>query len=118
MSGGPAKCWIGHDGNPIVATEVDFEMVWDDHTKFPFFEDEDGGGVYGFGHQDKDAFARAANEYDIACGHDVPPLDQYTERDVIHAWAVVTEPRGDLQIAWNGVESTSLGAFPLTRIDQ
>lgn len=115
-----AKCWIGHDGHPMIATEVDFQMSWHDHTKFPFFDDEDGGGLYGYGHQDKDAFARAANEYDRVCNNDIHPDDQHTELDVIHAWAVVTDPRdGDgLRMAWNGVESTSLGAFPLTRIDR
>lgn len=34
-------------------------IIWDEETTFPFFEDEDAVGVYGFGHQDKAAFAEA-----------------------------------------------------------
>ncbi|MBF4194570.1 hypothetical protein [Mycolicibacterium phlei] len=114
----PAKAWIGRNGYPVYATAEDFKTVWDENTTFPFFEDEYASGVYGFGHQDKEAFAASVNEYDQLCGCDVAPEDKYTAADVIHAWAVLLDPRNSdgMRFSWRGVDSMTLGSWPLTWI--
>jgi len=114
----PATAWIGRDGRPVYATVEDFKTVWDENTTFLFYEDEDASGCYGFGHQDKASFAASVNEYDQLCGNDVPLDDQYTAADVIHCWAVLQDPRNPegMRFSWHGVDSMTLGSWPLTWI--
>jgi hypothetical protein len=116
----PATAWLLHNGEPMYATAVDFQTVWDKDTTFPFFEDEDAYGVYGFGHQDKATYAALVNDFDArCCGYEVAEDDKYTAADVIHCWAVVVRPHEDqLQFSWAGVSSMTLGSWPLTRIDR
>ena len=49
-------------------TPEDFRVKYDDTHTFEFFEDEDGNGVYGYGHVDEQAFATAVNYYDNQIG--------------------------------------------------
>lgn len=53
---------------------------------FPFFEDENASGLYGFGHQDKTYFAGKANEYYAG---EFPIEEAYTEENVEHTWGVL-----------------------------
>ena len=47
-----------------ILTAADFTVEWDaDHT-FPFFENENANGLWGYGHQDKGTFAQHANAHD------------------------------------------------------
>jgi hypothetical protein len=114
----PAKAWIDRRcGCPVYATATDFETSWDADNTFPFFEDEDATGVFGFGHIDKDMFATEVNRYDhLATGADEPYLAEH----VVHCWAVTTDPRGPdgLRFSWSGVDSRTLGSWPLTRINR
>lgn len=114
-----AEAWIGTDGWPRYATAQDFDTVWDSEHTFPFFEDEDAAGVYGFGHIDKATFAAQVNQCDVlAMGESLASGIGYTESDVIHCWAVLTSPREDdgVRFSWRGVDSRTLGSWPLTRI--
>lgn len=70
-------------------TPEDFIVTYDENHTFHFFEDENGNGVYGYGHLDKQAFATAVNYYDkLAIGDDYSSfMEPYSEDDVIHAHA-------------------------------
>lgn len=69
-------------------TAKDFEVQFDEHHTYPFFEDENAYGVYGYGHTDKAEFAAAVNDYDAYCG---AATEGYTENDVQHTWGAVKE---------------------------
>ena len=77
-------------------TEEDFS-TGDGITTFPFFEDENGHGIYGYGHWAKDAFAAAVNDYDDYCANEVDLeedelADVYLPEDVKHGWAQIVNP--------------------------
>lgn len=67
-------------------TAMDFETRYDDTHTFPFFEDENGELVTGYGHIDKAEFARLVNAYDRLADAD----SQYTPDDVKHGHATIT----------------------------
>lgn len=117
-----AKAYIGRDGYPWYATATDFDVQFDAEHRYPFYEDEYGSGIYGFGHMDKAEFARQVNEYDQLCTGEVFDDLGYNAEDVIHCWAVITSDRGDAdgqyRFSWNGVDSRTLGSWPLTRVDR
>lgn len=70
-------------------TPEDFRVKYDKEHTFEFFEDEDGNGVYAYGHRDEQAFATAVNYYDRLCnGADFSEdYDTYDHGDVRHAYA-------------------------------
>ncbi|MGC5027432.1 hypothetical protein ACLQ3K_22010 [Tsukamurella sp. DT100] len=78
-------------------TAKDFETVYDDNHTFPFFEDENGYGIYGYGHIDKAEFARLVSEYDALA--QFGPDDEITADDVNHTHAKVIEV-ADLDYEW------------------
>lgn len=102
---GPAYVWSAKD----------FVMVWDDENTFPFIEDEDANGLYGFGHHDKDEFAAAANRFDFVCGLD-PEDCSYTAADVQHLYAAPSPILPEERFTWKDVTPETPGAFPLTLI--
>lgn len=51
----------------VVLTAEDFEVNWSEDLTYPFFEDEDATGVYGFGHSPKGQFAEDVYKYDLEC---------------------------------------------------
>lgn len=68
-------------------TAEDFEVRFDDEHTYPFFEDNNANGVYGYGHTDKAEFAAAVTAYDeymVGAGWDDD--DSYTERDAHHGY--------------------------------
>lgn len=77
-----------HIENQIILTAEDFELKYDaDHT-FPFYEDENAYGVYGYGHGDATEFANAVNEYDRLADAGWETGDGYTGEDVMYGWAI------------------------------
>lgn len=70
-------------------TPEDFVVTYDENHTFQFFEDEDGNGVYGYGHYDKQTFATAVNYYDNLCDGEryFDLCDVYTFEDVNHGYA-------------------------------
>lgn len=69
-------------------TPGDFRVKYDENHTFEFFEDEDGNGVYAYGHRDEQAFATAVNYYDRLCnGGNVDYYDTYDYCDVHHGYA-------------------------------
>ena len=86
---------------------------WDtDHT-FPFYEDENAD-ITGYGHQDKDEFAAAVNEYDRLCneGCAFPDDEQWDADDIGHGWAVVDFEREVLTLC----DAATPGAVPITTL--
>lgn len=70
-------------------TPEDFRVKYDREHTFEFFEDEDGNGVYAYGHRDKQAFATAVNYYDRLCNgenYDLLMLP-YAEDNVCQGYA-------------------------------
>jgi hypothetical protein len=117
----PAKAYLGKEGHPWYATTADFDVQFDADHKFPFYEDENGCGIYGFGHMDKAEFAAQVNQYDTLCTGEAFDERGYVPEDVIHCWAVITAPKdedGSYQFSWRGIDSRTLGAWPLTRVDR
>jgi len=55
-----------------------FDLPYDTEHRVPFFEDENGDGVYGFGHADTVEFAAKVNEYDSHRNGE--PIDESTTR--------------------------------------
>ncbi|AAN01704.1 hypothetical protein PBI_CJW1_89 [Mycobacterium phage Cjw1] len=114
----PAKPWIARDGMPIYPTASEFETRWDADNTFPFFEDEYGYGLFGYGHQDKAEFVAMANRYNELCGVGIDEVP-CTSDDVVHCWAVVTDPRNEddgIRFSWLGIDADTYGAWPLTWI--
>lgn len=70
-------------------TPEDFVVTYDENRTFQFFEDEDGNGVYGYGHHDKQTFATAVNYYDkLGLGDDYWSfMKPYAEDNVNHGYA-------------------------------
>lgn len=106
--------------NSVIVTvdPKDFDVRWDNDITYPFFEDEDGSYLFGYGHQDKAEFARLVAQYDISNGVDPEDAD-YTENDVSHLYAVAYHPVGrpedeEWRFTWDEVDKDSEGAFPLT----
>jgi len=96
-----------------------FETVYNSEHTFPFFESGDTGDVFGFGHQDKEEFARLVNVMDTIAQGDSPEI--FTEEsDVKHLWAV---PIGfwsedDVYFSFRGVDENTPNAFPLTMVQR
>ena len=84
---------------PIVLTAADFEMRFDDAHTFPFFEDENGNGLWGFGHQDKAEFVRLVNEYDALCNGE-PLIDTYDADDPQHVFYLAYTEMGATADEW------------------
>lgn len=70
-------------------TPEDFRVKYDKEHTFEFFEDEDGNGVYAYGHVDAQAFATAVNYYDRLCFGEIEGY--YGTCDVRHSYAVAIE---------------------------
>lgn len=94
----------------------DFVTVFDDVNTFPFIEDEDGYGVYGYGHHDKAEFATAVNRFDLVVAGLDPEDCQYTAGDVKHLYAAPSPRLPEERFTWKDVTSETPGAFPLTLI--
>ncbi|WP_131827804.1 hypothetical protein [Mycolicibacterium fortuitum] len=97
-------------------TATDFQMH--DHVGeriLPFIEDENGNGVYGYGHWDKAQFAAAVNDYFQLRWPDLDAEDWLTAGDVTHVWAVVTNPQTQ-RFSWDNVTADNPNAFPVTVI--
>jgi hypothetical protein len=108
-------------GSTIVTVTPDmFDMPYDNEHTFPFFEDENADGVYGYGHTDKADFAARVTEYDTICNGE-PADDGYTESDVHHTWAVAYNPGDGPSDEWRftrAVAAGTEGAFPMTAISR
>lgn len=112
---------IPEDATIIEVTAKDFETRYDATHTFPFFEDEGGDYICGYGHQDKAFFTRAANEYDTLCNGE--PIDPPLEvESIAHLYAVMFQPAGAdedyQQFVWDGVTAETPGAFPLTLLSR
>lgn len=104
----------------VEVTAKDFEVKYDAERTFPFYEDENATGVYGYGHTDKDEFAASVTEFDrYANGEFWHPDEVYTADDVHHGWAVAYDSTAfGGEWAWDrsGVSFDTPGAFPMTWI--
>lgn len=101
-------------------TAEDFQTVWTGGKVYPFFEDEDVTGVYGYGHQNKEEFARAVNEYyDDLCGG-LEAESRLSAGDVEHTYAQVTEVYEGREFRFTcdkaKVKPDDPESFPLTMI--
>ncbi|AEK08197.1 hypothetical protein SEA_ERICMILLARD_133 [Mycobacterium phage EricMillard] len=93
-------------------TPQDFETLFNGRT-YPFFEDENAGGLYAYGDIDPAEFARLANIYDIVVGGFDPEDACYKAEDVYVQWAVrIDEER----FKW--VKSDTPNAFPVAVLDR
>lgn len=91
-----------------VPTEEDFTTNYDG-VILPFIEDE-SARIYGFGHQDKEQFARLVNKYDQMCS--MGESDFVTSSsDVKHLYAYVTDHL-DCRFKWR--DKPQEGDFPIT----
>ena len=98
-----------------------FEVLWREGLTYPFFEDEDANGVYGYGHQDKETFANLVNEYDADCRGDFAVFaEAYTEDFVIHAYAeaLMREEREEDDWRFTVVLEPSEASVPITYISR
>jgi hypothetical protein len=104
----------------VTVTPEMFVVPFDAEHTYPFFEDENADGVYGYGHTDKAEFAAAVNAYDdYASGE--PAEDFYTETAVSHTWAVAYSPGDGPADEWRftrAVTADTEGAFPMTTISR
>ena len=82
---------------------------------YPFIEDEDAYGVYGYGHLAKEWFVDQVNDYDILMGG-WGEDDLYAPCQVQHLWAVASPDLPDERFTWKDVTSRTPGAFPITVI--
>lgn len=96
-----------------------FDVQWDAAHKFPFFEDENADGIYGYGHHDPAEFARLVNLYDEVSNGE--PMEwQYKPADVVHTYALAFAPIGktadedEWRFTWRGVTHATPGAFAMT----
>lgn len=89
-----------------------FEVMWDSERTFPFFEDENATGVYGYGHTDKAEFAANVNEYDL---YTADAVSTYTETDVLHGYAVV-DPEDHERFKIIRTPDVPEGATPITYV--
>ena len=109
-----------HDANvtPAVLTAKDFEVQYDATHTFPFFEDEDAYGVYGYGHVDPDTFAADVNAYDEYTNGEPYDDEGYAASDVRHEYAQGFRcDDGDMSI--DGFRSQPFeGATPVTWIQR
>lgn len=97
-------------------TAADF--VLDDHHAervWPFLEDPDDEGVYGYGHWDPVQFAAMVNEYLRSSPAADGGRGEATVADVRHVWAVVVDP-DLLRLSWSGVTVDTPSAFAVTVI--
>jgi hypothetical protein len=78
----------------------DFEMRWDEENVFPFIEDEDAYGIYGWGHHDKALFAALVNRYDLVSAGLDPEDCTYTAGDVKHLYAVPHPGNPEERFTW------------------
>lgn len=120
-----------------ILTAADFTVEWDATHTFPFFEDENANGLWGYGHQDEAEFAEAANAYDHLLDPDGRGSeDDYTADDVSHSWGIAYS-HGNGEDDWivsrrvaatdrdlthardlTDVDENTPGAFPLTYISR
>jgi len=92
--------------------EKDFITRYDEKHTFPFVEDENAFGLYGWGHQDKVSFALKANEYDrLNAGESYDEDTRYTARHVQHVYA---KRLPNERFTWGGITAETPGVFPLT----
>lgn len=102
--------------NNVVLEERHFSVRWTEDLVFPFFEDENANGVYGYGHTDKETFARLVNVYDQdAAGETFD--GGYTAEDVEYVWAQATreEHEYDSEFRIGEFKSKAFdGATPVT----
>lgn len=97
-------------------TAADFEMKYDSTHTYPFYEDENGDGLYAYGTIDDEEFARLAREYEIHVGAYTPDeVDPYEASDVCHCWAIVIDPDEGV-FTWAGVTKDTPSAFPVSVI--
>jgi hypothetical protein len=104
-------------------TAEDFEVRWDADRTFPFFEDDYGSGVYGYGHQDRAAFAAAVNAFDVYAGSVSLDEANYEAGDVHHVWAIAYDPfpdahDDDWRFRTGGITADTPRAFPMTWVSR
>lgn len=99
-----------------------FEVLWRKDLTYPFFEDEDANGLYGYGHQDKVAFATAVNDYDAECSGALSLFmdddECYDSGSVVHAHAecFLREEREADDWRFTIVSEPSEASVPITYI--
>jgi hypothetical protein len=80
------KAW--HRRHKHLKRVEEFLSVFIEDRRWPFTED-DRCNITGYGHQDCAEFARTLTAYDEAMiGEYLSPADSWTEKDVIHRYAV------------------------------
>jgi len=108
-----------HEGQKKALTAADFELKYDDEHTFPFIETEDCI-IVGFGHHDRDGFAKLVTEYDKLAGFDEPT-------DAAHVqwlWAARDEEYferyGEDRLIWapSKVNASTPGAFKITVVSR
>ena len=83
---------------------------------WPFFEDEDATGFYGYDHQDPTEFAGLVNEYIYRLQGEMDPKWAFTEERVEHKFARTYKKGEDLKFTWRDVDSETPDAYPITMI--
>lgn len=92
----------------------DFVTIWDAKHTFPFAEDENALGLFGYGHQNKVEFALKVNEFDrLASGVSYSEDTRYTAKHVRHIYA---KRLPNERFTWDGITSETPGAFQLTML--
>jgi hypothetical protein len=99
---------------PLTAKDFEMRYAVVGHV-YPFYEDEEGLGLFAYGH-DRDAeFAAEANEYDIAVSGSIAREDieefGYAADDVSHYWAVMVDQE---RYTWVGITADTPNAFPVS----
>lgn len=89
----------------------DFQTVYDSERTYPFFEDENGGYVYAYGHVDEESLAFQVATYFRETGdsdYGVCP------DDVTHAYALGFADKGSDEWRFELVPETQAGRFPIS----
>lgn len=92
------------------------DFVTEDNTEWwPFVEDEDSRGLYGYGHMEKTYFAGQANDYFYHLGSECGIENAITEEQVQHhVGSNYRDEDGYLKWDIDRVDETHPEAFPLT----
>ncbi|MET3635645.1 hypothetical protein [Curtobacterium oceanosedimentum] len=107
----------------IDITEADFALCYADDD-YPFFEDEDGGRVYAYGHTDPTALAAAICAWSVECGATEPGDDDPADvtKQLKQRWGIGYVPNAqnpdEWRFTWDGVTATTPHAFPFTMLDR
>lgn len=89
----------------------DFQTNYDSTHSYPFFEDENGGYVYAYGHVDKLILAASVSNYFRETGEDRLVIHA---GDVSHAYALGFADKGSDEWRFELVPETQAGRFPIS----